>query len=142
MITLEIVTLRGVVLSTEAHEVSIPTPDGEISVFDNHAPLVTLIDPGVIKIRSNQNQKDTDRDIRATNGGIAEITSNRIRLLVDEAEMAEEISEEQAKEALARAEALAANAEDQVSLDKARAQINTQRARLNIAGLKRRNRNR
>lgn len=142
MITLEIVTLRGIVFSDEVYEVSVPTPDGEISIFDNHSSLVTLIEPGVIRIRSNSNVKDTDRELQATNGGVAEITKNRIRLLVDESEKSEEIDAQEAKDALERAEKIAATADDQVSLDKARAQVSSARARLMIAGVKRRPRNR
>ena len=142
MITLEIVTLRGIVFSQDIYEVSIPTPDGEISAFDNHAALVTIIEPGVIKIRTNKNQKDSDRTLQATNGGVAEITKHRIRLLVDESQHSEEVDEAEAKQALERTQRMAAQADDQLSLDRALAEVNSARAKLSIADLKKRRRNR
>jgi len=136
MITLELVTLQGVKFAKEVHEVLLPTPQGQIAVFDNHSSLVSLVEGGVVSIRSNPNQADKDMEVFATNGGVVEITKNRVRMLVDEASGSSEVSQKEAEEALVRAKEMAASADDQVSLDKATSLIKTQQARLRVAEIK------
>lgn len=136
MITLELVTLKGVKYAKEVHEALIPTPDGQIAVFDNHSDLVTLVEEGVVSVRTSEGQADKDMEHFAVNGGVVEITKNRIRMLIDEASGSSEISQKEAEEALERAKNLAAEAKDQVSLDKAYSQMRTQQARLRVAELK------
>jgi len=75
-------------------------------------------------------------EVFATNGGVVEITKNRIRMLVDEANKSSDISEKEAAEALDLAKKMAAEADDQVALDKATSMIKTQQANLRIAELK------
>ena len=136
MITLELVTLKGLKYAKDVHEVLLPTPQGQIAVFDNHSSLVSLVEPGVVSIRENPNQADKDMEVFATNGGVVEITKNRIRMLVDEANKSSDISEKEAAEALGLAKKMAAEADDQVALDKATSMIKTQQANLRIAELK------
>lgn len=140
MKTLELVTLTGVKFAQEVFEVLIPTPQGIIGVFGNHASLVSQVEPGVISVRKNENDSDERMDSFATNGGIVEISKHRIRLLVDEADASEEISEKEAEEALQRAKDLAKNAKDQVSLEAAQRMVQVQQTRLRVAELKKRRR--
>jgi F-type H+-transporting ATPase subunit epsilon len=136
MITLELVTLTGVKFAEEVYEVLLPTPDGQIAVFPDHMPVVTLASEGVISVRRNQNNTDDQLEHYATNGGIVEITHNRVRVLVDEADTSDEISEQEAQEALERARAQAASATDKVSLEKAESVIRTQENRIRVANFK------
>ncbi len=138
MPTLELVTLRGMKFSGEVHEVIIPTPDGFIAVFPDHMPLVSMTIPGVISVRRNKEDSDSRMDHFATDGGVVEITHNRIRVLVDEAHAPHEISEKETEEALERAKTLARDAKDQISLDKAHRLMDTHAVRLRLATLKRR----
>lgn len=140
MPTLELVTLNGIKYSDEVHEVILPTPEGQIAIFPDHMPLVSLAVPGVISVRRHKDDADSKMQHFATNGGVVEITAHRVRVLVDEADAPDEISEEEAKEALKRAKQLATEAKDQVSLDKAKQLVDTQSYRLKVAGLKRRQR--
>lgn len=108
MITLELISITGSVLSEEVHEVILPTPDGQIAVFPNHMPLISLITPGVISVRRRAGDKDANLEHYATNGGVVEIKENRyIRVLVDGAEHGLEIVEKEAEAALLRAQELA-----------------------------------
>ena len=140
MITLELVTLDGLKFSDDVYEVVLPTPDGLIAVFPNHAPIVSLASPGVISIRKREADADDKMELFATNGGVIEINDRRVRVLVDEADDSSEVVEKEIQEALALAEEEARNAKDQVSLDKATQIIQTQQARLKVAELKRRKR--
>ncbi len=140
MPTLELVTLNGIKYSDEVHEVILPTPDGQIAVFPDHMPLVSLVVPGMISVRRHKDEADAKMQYFATNGGVVEITGHRIRVLVDDADAPEDISEKEAEEALKRAKQLAAEAKDQVSLDKAKQLVDTHSYRLKVAGIKRRQR--
>lgn len=138
MLRFQIITLSGVKFDEEVYEVQLPTPDGQIGVFEHHMPLVSLAVPGLIAVRRRQRDSNAQLEYFATDGGVIEILDNTIRILSDEAVHAEDIHEENAKKALAAAEKAYADAKDKVSLDKAQAMIDRQAVRLNVAKYKRR----
>lgn len=140
MIHFELITITGVKLKETVYEVKLPTPQGQIAVFKNHAPLVTLASTGVITVRMKDNTPDDLQDNYAIDSGLIEIANDTVRVLVDEAEKDSEVSAKEAEEALQQAKKLRADAKDQVSLDKAQALVDRQATRLQIANLKRRNR--
>ena len=47
MVELELVALKGVKRMAKVHEVIVPTPDGQIAIFADHMPLVTVAVAGV-----------------------------------------------------------------------------------------------
>lgn len=138
MIRFQIVTLSGVKFDEEVYEVILPTPDGQIGVFPDHMPLVSMAVPGVIMVRRDKRDSNSKLEYFATDGGIIEILDNTIKILADEAVHAEDIHEEASKKALIAAEEAYKNAKDKVSLDKAQAMIDRQAVRLNVAKYKRR----
>jgi F-type H+-transporting ATPase subunit epsilon len=141
MLTFELVTLEGVKFSAEAHEIIIPTPDGLIAVFPDHMPLISIASPGIISVRKRANDPDEAMENFATNGGVIEVvTGRKLRLLADQAQSADDIDEAAAKAALERAMKLRADADDQMSLADADAQIMQLAAQLKVAGLRRRKR--
>lgn len=140
MIRLELVTLSGVKMREEVYEVLLPTPQGQIAVFENHAPLVSTASTGVISVRRKSDHPDDMMEHYAIDTGVIEITDNTIRVLVDEADKDSEISAKEAEEALIRAKQLRAEARDQVSLDKAQLLVDRQASRLKVAELRRRSR--
>jgi F-type H+-transporting ATPase subunit epsilon len=140
MIQLELVTLTGVKLREAVYEVLLPTPQGQIAVFDNHAPLVSTAVTGVISVRRKAEHTDDMMEHYAIDTGVIEIANNTVRVLVDEADKDSEVSSKEAEEALERAKQLRAEARDQVSLDKAQALVDRQASRLKIAELRRRSR--
>ncbi len=87
-------------------------------------PLVTLAIPGVISVRRTRATADDQMEHFATNGGVIEIGNNFVRLLVDEADHADEIVEAEAQKALEHAQAL----------------VDRQAVRLKVAELRRRHR--
>ena len=66
---LSIYSIKQTLLETTAEKVTIPTPQGEITVLDNHIPLITLVKSGIIAYYTSQNQW---QEI-AFSGGVAEI---------------------------------------------------------------------
>lgn len=134
---LELITLLGQKMNEDVYEVILPTADGQIAVFPGHTPLVTLAVPGVISVRRSRTDADSALEHFATNGGVVEIDNRHVRVLVDEADAAEEILAEEAQAALARAEEMKRVAKDKVELDKAQAMIDRQAVRLKVADLRR-----
>lgn len=133
----ELVTLTGLKFSEDVYEVILPTTTGTIAVFPGHMPLVTLAVPGVISVRRTRTTADDAVEHFATNGGVIEIGNDYVRVLVDEADHADEIVETEAKQALERAKQLRAEAKDTVSLEHAQALIDRQAVRLKVAELRR-----
>jgi F-type H+-transporting ATPase subunit epsilon len=138
MYTFELVTLNGLKFSEEVFQVNLPTQDGQIAVFPHHMQLVSLISPGVIAIRRNQNDKDADMELFAVKSGIIEVDDKRLRVLVDEASSSDEVVAHEAEAALAHAQELAKQAPDDQSLEAALSQVTLQQSRLKIAELKNR----
>jgi F-type H+-transporting ATPase subunit epsilon len=140
MIKFELVTLSGVKLSEIVYEVLLPTLEGQIGVLPGHMPLVSVASHGMILVRKNATDRDDMMDVYATNGGVIEVNNETLTVLVDEADHAEEISEQEAQKALDLAIKMKAEAKDQVSLEKAQSLIDRQAVRLQVAGLRRRTR--
>lgn len=139
MLRFQLVTLEGTKLDEEVYEVRLPTPDGEIGVFTNHAPLVSVASIGIITVKRGQNDPEAKWEYYASNGGVIEIVEGIVRVLVDEADREDEINAQEAQKALEKAQSMRAEAKDQVSLEKAQELIDRQAVRLKLAGLRRRN---
>lgn len=137
---LELITLRGKKVDQKIYEVTIPTENGPISVYPSHQPHVTMAVPGVLIIRRNENDTDEQLEYLAITGGVVKITHDRIRILVDEADRGDDIVESDSKAALARAQAMKAEAKDQVELDKAMELVDRHEIRLKVAELRRKRR--
>ena len=139
MIKFELITLDGTKFSEEVYEVVLPTTDGYIAVFENHASLVTLASPGVISVRRKAGDPDSRLEYFATAGGVIEIleAGKAVRVLVDEADREDEVSEKEAEAAFQRARQMRSEARDRVSLEHAQALVDRQASRLRVAELRR-----
>lgn len=137
---LELVTLLGVQLDQDVYEVMMPTAAGPIAVFPGHEPLVSIAVPGAISVRYNKGDADGKLDFFAISGGVIEVTPERVRVLVDEADHGDDIIEAETKQALEKALAMQKNAKNAVELEKATQLVDRHQVRLNVAGLRRRHR--
>ena len=137
---LKLVTLAGVQLNDEVYEVIIPTIDGEISVYPDHEPLVTVAKEGVVTVQRGKNDSEERREYFAISGGIIEITGKTVKILVDEADHGANIIEAETQAALERAIAMRDNASSDIELDKAHQLIDRHMVRLKVADLQRRRR--
>lgn len=138
MIRFQLVALSGTKFDDDVYEVVLPTIDGEIGVLQDHMPLVSVATNGVIMVRRNPRDADREREFFAISGGAIDVSNNRLRVLVDEADHANDISEAEAEAAMERAKQLKAEAKDQVSLDHAQQLVDRHAVRLQVASLKRR----
>lgn len=138
MIHFQLVALSGTKFDGDVYEVVLPTLEGEIGVLQDHMPLVSVATNGAIMVRRNARDADRECEFFATNGGLIQVSDNTLRVLVDEADHADSISEAEAEAAYERAQQMKAEAKDQVSLERAQALVDRTATRLHVAGLKRR----
>ena len=134
----QLVTLDGIKFDDDVYEVTVPTMEGEIGVLANHMPLIAVAKTGVVSVRRQARDSDAQREFFAINGGAVEVADNRLRILVDEADHADDINEAEAEAATERAKQMKAEATDQVSLEHAQAMVDRHAVRLQVANLKRR----
>lgn len=126
---LDIVTAERLVSSDEVELVVAPGIDGELGILPSHAPLLTALAAGEIKV-----VKDGEESFIAIGGGFMEIIGNKVTILADTAERAEEIDAERAEEALARAqEQIDSTSSVDMNLERAMASIRRSQARLKVA---------
>ena len=82
-----------------ADEIILPTNSGQMGVLTNHAPLMTALEVGVMVVRTQKEWKSI-----ALMAGFAFIKQNQVTILVNEAEAAETIDADKAKEAYEKAQ--------------------------------------
>jgi F-type H+-transporting ATPase subunit epsilon len=131
-IHLEIVTAERVVLSDDVDQINAPTKDGRVGILPRHAPLLTILDVGELTII-----KDGASTPFAVSGGFMEVLPNRVTILADTAERADEIDEARAEEARRRAEEQIAQRQSDHDIALAEAELRRALIRLKVAQLKR-----
>lgn len=99
-IKFEVVTPEKIVLKKQILQVTVPTEDGEITVLPEHIPLISILKPGVVEIKL----EDGELEVMAVSGGFLEVMRNKIVILADTAERAEDLDEARIEEAKKRAE--------------------------------------
>ncbi len=99
MLNLEIVTPEKKVLSEAVDQVTVPTANGEVGILQNHAPLISSLQSGIL---SYTRGGATERMVIA--GGFVEVSQNNVSILADVAETAGEINVENARTELVAAE--------------------------------------
>lgn len=116
-INVDIVSAEGQIHKGEAAMVFAPAEMGELGILPRHAPLLTRLKPGAVRVR------DVDGSEHAffVGGGILEVLPHLVTVLADTAIRAKDVDEAKAAEAKRRAEAAMANAKTETDL--ARAQI-------------------
>lgn len=136
----ELVSLDGIKFSAQAYSVILPTASGQITILSDHEPLLSVVVPGTITIRRDKKDPDYKLEHYATFGGVLEVTKDGARVLVDEAEHGDEVSEAEAEKAQKAAFDMLKGAKTQVELDRAQSLVDRQSVRLNVAKLRRRHR--
>ncbi len=127
--SLEIVTPRKVVYSGEVSSFSAPGVAGGFQVLYNHAPLLSAIGVGEVKLLDAQG-----KEVRyATSGGFVEVKSNHVVMLAESAELPSEIDTQRAESAKQRAHKRLADRQPEIDLDRAKIALVRAINRLKIA---------
>jgi len=101
--------------SLQAAEVQIPGAEGDMTILPNHAPVLTTLRPGVVKVSG----PDGDADYVVT-GGFVEISPEGVSVLAEQAHVGSEVKKEDLEGALtfAREQVEKAGDEDKSAADK------------------------
>ncbi len=97
----ELITSEGSAYSAEAVSVTIPSGDGEITVLDQHLPLLSTVEPGTVIVRTAK-----EEFFFAVSRGVVQVTATSVRILSDIADRADSLEENAIELARARAEEL------------------------------------
>jgi len=124
---LDIVTAEGVVFSEDVDVVVTPGVEGQLGILPHHAPLMTMLQPGELRAR-----KGGEEFSLAISGGFLEVRPDRIIVLADAAERAEEIDIARAEAAKRRAEELLRQHPPEVNAAQAEAALRRSLARLKV----------
>lgn len=125
---LQIVTAERLVLEEEVDMVVAPAIDGHVGILPKHAPMVTLLDVGELRVK-----KGAEEISMAISGGFMEVLHNKVMILADTAERAEEIDEARAEAARRRAQQLLAERRPEADLLEAQAALRRATIRLKVA---------
>ena len=97
----EIVTQERLLYSDDVDMVIAPGSDGELGILPHHSPLLTALNFGELRLK-----KGSTEELFAIGGGILEVTPEKVTVLADSAERADDIDLARAEEARQRAEAM------------------------------------
>jgi F-type H+-transporting ATPase subunit epsilon len=125
---LELVTAERIVLQEDADMVIAPAADGQVGILPHHAPFLTTLRPGELRVRRGGSEQEL-----VVTGGFMEVLNGKVTILADAAERVEEIDLARAEEARRRAADALANR--QAGVDTASAELAMRRAvvRLSVA---------
>src|SRR5688572_11697157 len=126
--TLELVTPERVLLSAPVRSVRAPGIEGSFGILAGHAPLMTVLTVGLIKVE----HENGDVEQIATSGGFMEVNREKVTILADTAERAEDVDVVRAEAAIMQArQDLESGAE--VDYEKARETLERATNRLRVA---------
>ncbi|MBN3959449.1 MULTISPECIES: ATP synthase F1 subunit epsilon [unclassified Nostoc] len=120
-LTVRVISPDKTVWDAPAEEVVLPSTTGQLGILTGHAPLLTALDTGVMRVRAAKNQ---NWEAIALLGGFAEVEENEVTILVNGAERGDKINLDEARTAYNQAEARLT----QVSADDRQAQIQANQA--------------
>jgi F-type H+-transporting ATPase subunit epsilon len=125
---LEIVTQERRLYTGDVDMVVAPGSDGEMGILPHHASLLTTLKEGVLKVKH-----DGREDLFSIGGGFMEVQPDRVIVLADVAERAEEIDLARAEEAHRRAEEMLKERPAGVDIEKALASLRRAQIRVAVA---------
>ena len=118
-IHVDIVSAEGELFSGEAALVVAPGALGELGIHPRHAPLLTTLKPGNVRVQV----EGQEEQIFYVGGGALEVQPNRVTVLADTAARARDLDEAQAEQARQRAEELVRTRTDKREIAEAQAEL-------------------
>ena len=133
-LSVEIVTgERSVYKEDDVDMVVAPGADGSLGILPSHAPLISLLATGELRIK-----KGGDEEVLVTFGGFIEVVNNKVLILADSAERIEEIDFARAEQSRDRAEEAIRNRQSIQDLAEAEAALRRAAVRLRVGERRRR----
>ncbi len=128
-IQVDIVSAEGEIFSGKAEMVIAPAKMGEVGITPGHAPLLTDLRPGELRVQV----PDSDELFFYVTGGILEVQPHLVTVLADSALRGDQLSEDAALKAREQAEQALAGATEKEDLEHARLQLVEAAARYQAA---------
>ncbi len=135
LLHVRILSLAGTQFDGPAAGIALTTALGDIAVLADHAPITTIVRPGMVRVLMADGTAD---QTFVTFGGILDVDNGEARLLSDEVEHEDELIEKEIEAALATAQHLVSKATNTRELAEAQAMVDRQAVRLGVAQLRRR----
>lgn len=126
-IHVDIVSAEGEIFAGAAEMVFVPAKEGELGITPRHAPLLTLLKAGEVRVKTAEGETSV-----FVGGGALEIQPNRVTILADTAIRAHDIDEAAALAAKQRAEEALASKEDKIDQAQALAELAQAAAQLKL----------
>ena len=127
-LNLEIVTPSKSAFKGEVKSITVPGTKGRFQVLKNHAPIISTLDIGMIKV----DLPDGKENYYSTAGGTIEVLDNKVLVLADSIELVSEIDEERALAAKQRAEERLAEKNAEINIARAEAALARANNRLQL----------
>ncbi|HEX5395258.1 MAG TPA: ATP synthase F1 subunit epsilon [Candidatus Saccharimonadales bacterium] len=134
----QLISATGVKYDGEAYEVLVPTKDGQIAVLEDHMPLISAGMPGVLSIRKKPGDSDNQMEAFAVYGGVLQAGGKSAVFVTEDVTAADEISEQEARLAMEKAQKLIDTADSRQALHEARTVHQHSAVNLHLAQIKRR----
>ena len=132
---LEVITPERKVYEDDVDMVIAPGSEGYLGILPHHAPLLTALGPGEFRVK-----KGGGEEVLAVFGGFMDVRGDRVVVLTEAAEPAEEIDTERARAARERAQEVLAQSATLSAADEQRARAALQRALVRVRVTERRRR--
>ncbi len=117
---IDVVSAEANIFSGEAEFVVAPASAGEVGIYPNHAPMITTIRPGALRIKQSDEAEET---LIFISGGILEVQPGVITVLADTAVRGHDLDEAKAIAAKAAAEEAIKNRTSDMDYAKAQAEL-------------------
>lgn len=114
-----VVSAERLLWQGQAKAIVAKTPEGEIGILPGHEPVLSLLVESPLRIE----ETDGNKMLVAVHGGFFSVDSNKVNVIAEVAELAEDIDLERAQAALTRAQQVAADDHDAAALRRAETRI-------------------
>ncbi len=118
-IHVDIVSAEGEIFSGEASMVFLPGSQGELGIYPRHAPLLTTLKPGEVRVQT----EGQDEQSFYVGGGALEVQPHVVTVLADTAARARDLDEAEALAAKHRAEEAVKSRVDKMEIAEAQAEL-------------------
>jgi F-type H+-transporting ATPase subunit epsilon len=122
-----VVSAEESIFSGEAKFVALPGEMGELGIYPRHAPLITRIKPGAVRIQRADNDQE---EFVFVAGGILEVQPGSVTVLADTAIRGKDLDDEKANTAKAAAEEALKNAKSDIDIAMAQSELAVMAAQL------------
>ncbi len=124
----DVVNAEDTLFSDDAEFVALPGVDGELGILPGHTPLITLIRPGLVRVKRSNDQKEEF----FVAGGILEVQPRHVIVLADVAIRSADLDEAKAREAMQKAQEAAKATSSEIELAKIEAELSMLAEQLRI----------